>query len=637
MWRSSKHGLLVGLLSLCPLLVTAQKPVGHYPTDFFQFPLRPGEHNLISGTLAELRPNHFHAGLDIKTDLRTGFPVHACADGYILRAKVSPYGYGRVLYIVHPGKGYQTVYAHLEDFTGVMDSLVRSEQYRVKSFSVDMTFPPGEYPVEKGQVIAHSGNTGSSASPHLHFEIRDAASRPLNPLFFQFPEVRDHIPPTLLKLAIEPLDIDSRIQQRFARVELAPQMRDSVYRFDQPIQVYGKLGLQLDAVDRLDGAPNPDGITAICLEVDSVERWRYFAEKISYAERHCYNAHVDYHEAATRGAYFHRLYKHPKNCFSGLYTQSPEGGLLDIQDTLAHTVRITVWDAYQNKSTLVFTLKGTRPLTNLADPVWNKGETEISHQVVGHFLQVRINNPESHSTPAEFFFKGHKQEVPSAYFERASATYLWDLRGGLPDSMDFCGVKYAFPFEMTFVPGGAQTFKSEAFDLRIPSGALIDTLYLAASSDESGWDIGDGGAAFHHDPTITLYPTTVIENKAKTRIYSRNRYGRLGYEGGTWSGNAITFEADGLGRFELHTDTQAPKITSMRDLKGEAQVRVRDNLSGIGAWSATCNGEWVLLNYDYIEGRLWTERSDPKVPIKGDLVFSVCDNVGNCSSLRVRR
>ena len=157
---------------------------------------------LLSGTFGELRNNHFHAGIDIKTQGVEGQKVYSIADGYISRIKVSTWGYGKVIYITHPKTGHTSVYAHLKKFSTKIDSIVKKEHYKKESFEINFYPNKDALTVNKGEVIALSGNSGGSDGAHLHFEIRDTQTeRPTNPLQFGF-NIADNIAPTLKKIKI---------------------------------------------------------------------------------------------------------------------------------------------------------------------------------------------------------------------------------------------------------------------------------------------------------------------------------------------------------------------------------------------------------------------------------------------------
>ena len=150
----------------------------------------------ISGNFCEVRSNHFHSGIDFKTNGTIGHPIYAVADGYVSRIKISPYGYGKALYITHPN-GFTTVYAHLSEFEDSIGAYVKRQQYKNKKFSIDIYPPKGKLMLSQGQEIAKSGNTGGSSGPHLHFEIRETESEmPVNPLLFKM-GIKDTITPII--------------------------------------------------------------------------------------------------------------------------------------------------------------------------------------------------------------------------------------------------------------------------------------------------------------------------------------------------------------------------------------------------------------------------------------------------------
>src|SRR5690606_36693228 len=187
---------------------------------YYLFPIKPGERNYLAGNMSEIRPNHFHTGLDIKTDGRQGLPVHAAADGFVQRMKISSFGYGNILYLRH-NNGQITVYAHLREFAPALAKYIREEMYQAQKNELELYLDETTFPVKKGDVIAYSGNTGSSGGPHLHYEIRDSLDRAIDPLKFEFKEIVDNTPPTITKIAVSPLNIGSRINGKFEREEFS--------------------------------------------------------------------------------------------------------------------------------------------------------------------------------------------------------------------------------------------------------------------------------------------------------------------------------------------------------------------------------------------------------------------------------
>ena len=166
-----KNCLLIFLFSLHIYYSFSQRSGQEtFPKGYFIFPINPGQKNTLAGVLGDLRTNHFHAGIDIRTQQREGFQVLAAADGYISRIKVQTTGYGNVIFIKHPN-GMTTVYGHLLSYAEPMGSYLRQKQYERQSFDIELNPSPEQFPVRKGQLIALSGNTGGSAGPHLHFEM----------------------------------------------------------------------------------------------------------------------------------------------------------------------------------------------------------------------------------------------------------------------------------------------------------------------------------------------------------------------------------------------------------------------------------------------------------------------------------
>ncbi len=201
--RFMKRAISLLFLVLCSAL-QAQNDL---PKDYFQNPLDIPI--VLAGTFGELRSNHFHSGLDIKTQQREGLEVKASAEGYISRINIQHYGYGKALYIQHPN-GYTTVYGHLQKLAPKLQEFLRKHQYQKESYEIELFPEPGELKVEKGDLIAYSGNTGGSGGPHLHFEIRDGSQRPMNAQMFGL-DVADTRKPLVEGVYAYPLGDDAHV------------------------------------------------------------------------------------------------------------------------------------------------------------------------------------------------------------------------------------------------------------------------------------------------------------------------------------------------------------------------------------------------------------------------------------------
>ncbi len=240
----------------------SDQPVYQWPTNASR---------ALSGVFGEMRSRRFHAGLDIRTRGTTGFPVFAVSDGHISRIQVSSSGYGKVLYLKLKD-GHTAVYAHLQTFTPELDSLIRIWQTESQTYSLKRYFPPGRFPVVRGDILGTTGDTGSIGGPHLHFEVRSPDGLPLNPLESHY-QIRDTVRPKIRSLAFIPLETDTRVGGYFSPVLIALQDADqhSFYTIADTIPVFGSFGLAVNAVDLIDGQPFTYGIYKLTMSVaDSV-------------------------------------------------------------------------------------------------------------------------------------------------------------------------------------------------------------------------------------------------------------------------------------------------------------------------------------------------------------------------------
>ncbi|MCC8147214.1 MAG: M23 family metallopeptidase, partial [Bacteroidales bacterium] len=237
----------------------------------------------LSGNFGELRANHFHSGIDFKTQGVTGLPVKSVKEGYISRISVSPYGYGNALYIDHPD-GTTSVYAHLDRFTPDIESVVRDSQYVKETFAVNLFFSPDQLSIAKGEKIAYSGNTGSSGGPHVHFEIRETQTEmPLDPLPFYKDKIKDTRPPEIRGLMIFPQFNKGVVNGNTnnQEVELIKNSSGQMIVKDK-ITAWGEIGVGIKAYDRMNETSNIYGVNEIILKVDGEEVYHSIMDKFSF-------------------------------------------------------------------------------------------------------------------------------------------------------------------------------------------------------------------------------------------------------------------------------------------------------------------------------------------------------------------
>ncbi len=325
------------------------------PTDYFKNPLEIPL--VLSGNFGELRSNHFHSGLDIKTQQREGIPIYAPADGYVSRIKISLFGYGKALYIKHPN-GYSTVYAHLQKYAGAIQDHVKEYQYQKETFTFELFPEANQFLVKKGDLIGYTGNSGSSGGPHLHFEIRDASSRPMNPMLFGI-EISDSIKPIINSVFAYPLSEDAQINQSQNPLKLRLILqKDGSYKTENII-AFGKIGFGLSAHDQQNGASNKNGVYQIKTTYNGAERFNVLFEKFSFAETRYLNRYIDYAYFKTNRSRVQKLFRQPNNPLSIIKGEN-EFGYINVQEDYTSLYTIDVTDFKNNSVSISIPIKGEK-------------------------------------------------------------------------------------------------------------------------------------------------------------------------------------------------------------------------------------------------------------------------------------
>ena len=330
-------------------------PATNYPQQYFQWPVKV-KVGLVAN-FGELRPNHYHMGLDIRTDQKVNVPVYAAADGYIAKVKVEPFGFGQCIYINHPN-GFTTLYAHLNQFNPALDKYVKEQQYKQKKWAVFIDIPADLFPVKKGDFIALSGSMGGSQGPHVHFEIRDTKTdKVLNPLLFGMP-VPDNVPPVIVRLAV--YDRDQSTYEQTPRLYALKKVNGVYKPVGGVINVNtDKVSFAINAHDCFTGSANPNGIFRAELFDNDKSVCGFEMNGISYDETRYLNAHIDYKTRSSGGPFLQHLSR-LSGYNDGIY-KSPDGsdGVVLIKPNDPHEIKIVVSDVNNNISTIEFSLQNT--------------------------------------------------------------------------------------------------------------------------------------------------------------------------------------------------------------------------------------------------------------------------------------
>lgn len=340
--------LLVTLLLVCPFFqwntANAQLPYDLSP---------PIGHTIrLSGSFGELRSNHFHAGIDIKSKAgSTGDSLFSIADGYVSRIMVHPSGYGNAITIDH-SNGLTSMYAHLDRFEESLYQLIRRYQISEKSYIIDFNIAPNEFPVKKGQHIGYMGNTGYSFGPHLHFEIfRTESEMLINPLLFNY-SVKDQTPPELQMIRAYGWDHKRR---KVYGQNTNILIRDKRYyiKGDTLRIPADRASFAIATIDKTDGLHHKNGIYRLEMYVDDSLRYIYQMDSFPKSERRALNAHTDFEQYMKYGNWMHRLHRLPGNNVR-VYPFIKNDGLILLKQGETSAIKVIVYDIDGNFSLITF-------------------------------------------------------------------------------------------------------------------------------------------------------------------------------------------------------------------------------------------------------------------------------------------
>jgi murein DD-endopeptidase MepM/ murein hydrolase activator NlpD len=398
------------------LLPTAKSQIlisnNKYPLVDFRPPLNINP-PALSGSFGELRSNHFHSGIDLRTNQKEGYPVYAIADGYVSRIRIQSSGFGNALYINHPN-GYTSVYGHLQRYNAKLSARAKSIQYEKKSFDID-EFPAADLiPVYKGEIIAYSGNTGSSGGPHLHFEIRDTKTEAtINPQLFGI-EVPDQVKPVISALYAYRLD-NQPFSEFTPKIPIPLSGGAGAYRVASPVSLSGEIGFGIVTTDRHTGLSGTNGVYSIVLEIDGRRVFTSAVERFSFANSKAINSHIDYPTYLNTKRSIQKSFVDPGNPLQ-IYSNLENRGRISFNDGQLHDLKYTVTDVKGNTSTISFQVQASispsttspRPLKGILFP-YNQ-VNEIKTDSV--FIQIQPGNLYN---DLDFMYKAGAQRVARGY------------------------------------------------------------------------------------------------------------------------------------------------------------------------------------------------------------------------------
>lgn len=522
----------------------AQEPApGNY-----RFPVR-NVAGYYSANFGEMRPGHFHSGVDIKTDGTTGKPVVAAADGYVVRVAVSPGGYGRALYVAHPD-GTTTVYGHLQRFRTDIESYLRYKRYEEGRSNVDFVCKPSLFPVRAGDTIALSGNSGMSFGPHLHFEIRRSSDqRTFNTLAKRALPVKDRTAPRIMRLHYIEIDSlgDVPVCGRRQSCDLA-RNDNGTYRLKQiqPLAVGRRGYFLIECSDRKDDVYNTFGIYRLTEKVDGEVRYEYRMDGFLFSDTRYCNA-VSYYplQLSSRNEVI-RLAQ-PAGCPDKFYTAMKNRGLLTTAAGERHEVEITAEDDSGNRSVLRFTVEGK------ADERCFRAKRNDSAPVIHYDREFR-----------------HESD---------------SVRITIP-----AGTLYESCF-----------YTQQPYDKPLPKNQTL--VFLSR-----GVTLLDIFTPLHRAATVSIKTADIpVELQPHTILASLSHKGALRYEGGRWSKGRVTLSTRSLGTFFVVADTVPPTIrprfeTTEMGKRRSITFAVGDNFSGITRRRCTIDGRMAILEEDRVKG-----------------------------------
>ncbi len=601
-------------------------PIEEYPQGYFSFPLSPGVTTSLSGSFGDIRINHFHAGLDIRTGGQEGKSIYSAGPGYVSRIKVSTGGYGNALYITHPN-GYTTVYGHLKEYAHEIKKYLTQRQYDKQTWEIDLELKPDEIPVKKGELVAISGNTGGSGGPHLHFEIRDAEENTLDPALFGFKEIKDNVAPAVEYISLKCMSDDARINGQFGDFDFPVVLSaEGNYSLPKELQLWGDIGLEIYTYDKAQTSPFKLGIKKLEIQKNELITFYYHLDKLAFHNKIDCNLHTNYRRMVESNDKLHKGYFETGNSME-LYEYDRNLGVLNCREAGESTlINIKLSDSYNNERLVNFRFQVKKEQSGAVPNLLGKYD---EYKVFLFDTQLKLIRLKQNGSLVLWNTQGEKQVTP-AYSNAREETFVFDLRSGFFTHFLHKGAKVKLPVTHRISPEERE-INENAYEIDFQN-TLFHPLFVNIENTGRKLILDKDDKPLRESFYVKWKPQTGGILEEKDKVY--NVAGKKPkYTGGTWKGDHVTFRPKEFGTYEVLRDETPPTIEIRKISASELVFRISDTLSGIASFECLVNGEWVLMEYEYKNGLLWSEKKD-STPFSGEVELRVTDQCNNTKTIK---
>ncbi len=604
----------------------------------------------ITGTFGELRPNHFHSGMDIRIGGVIGTPIHATNAGYVYRIRVNPYGFGKALYLRHQD-GQYSVYAHMSGFIDEIADKVYQRQMATRQSEQEIFLKPNEISIQAGELLGYGGNSGSSLGPHLHFEIRDPQERILNPMSYFKDELSDHISPIVREIAFEPLNDQARIYGKFEKFRIKPYKQGGTYFVPGVIPIQGQVGLEYRAFDFLDAARFRCGINFARLYLDQRLIHELDLKRFSFSETRYINQHVDYSILQLEKERLQKAYIDQGNRFSA-YKNIPGKGVIELKDDEIHQFRLELEDYHGNLSVVRGNLQRA-PATPFDDSqVQYTDQPLINYDIKRNVLVFSVDCPAPEMKEGLTVINEMGLEVilEPVYASKDAFHYLYPLDSlmypfAVVDHKNV--VHYQFDFKHLVSSNQSTTYKDQEIQLQFPKGVVYQDVHLRFRWEPAS-EMSVGRILYLGDPRIPLHRYFTLNIRIPDSIALTDKHFIAFRDGdGDWNfmGNErnenrwLSARVRDFGTYAIMKDTLAPSIRPVNFIAGKRlgsgqqnlRISVKDDFSGIVSKNIYCtwDGEWVPIEYEYKYDQIIYKFHKRPSPGEHEFLIQIEDEVGN--------